>query len=177
QGEGEGDAEEQAVLHGEAAHPRRKPLAGDGMGSRVDPLDAPTLARARGLFSGGAHRSFLPHRSPWYPTQLPGDPWDRPARTTRGRTRALLRSVDRPARTVLDGSPGRRGLVDHRGGHRDVVELEGHLVAILEGPAEELQGFGGTRRLIGFRVHEDKARRDDRPSGRIRLVEIGRAHV
>src|SRR5262245_24326845 len=51
-------------------------------------------------------------------------------------------SVQRLAALVLDLLlPGRADQVDHGVGHRHVVELGGHLAAVLERPVEELEHF------------------------------------
>src|SRR6516225_3921514 len=64
--------------------------------------------------------------------------------------------------SALDlGSPGLLDLLDDAVRHRDVVEFLGHLVAVLEGPAEELDGFLRGRLVGPFLVHEDEGRRRD----------------
>src|ERR1700748_1909318 len=58
--------------------------------------------------------------------------------------RAEVRAGRRAARYCLALDLGRPGLLDqldHRVGHRDVVELFSHLVALLEGELEELERF------------------------------------
>ena len=48
-------------------------------------------------------------------------------------------------------------------GHRHVVQVVGHLVAVLVGPVEELQRVGGLRRLVLRLVHQDEGGAGDRP--------------
>src|SRR5882672_1343055 len=78
---------------------------------------------------------------------------------------------DRFAGRVLDlGLPCRLDELYHVTGHRNVVQLERHLLAALVGPAEELQDFLGLV-AVGLRfVHQDEGRSGDRPAVLARLV-------
>src|SRR5215831_14999770 len=66
---------------------------------------------------------------------------------------------DRGNRTIPPTPPPRK-----KGrGHRDVVELFGHLAAVLERPFEELDGFGGGGLIRRILVHQDEGRGGNRP--------------
>src|SRR5690606_32200645 len=95
QGEGEGDPEEEPVLDGEPAHTRGEPLAREDAGIRLGRGGNVRVARVRGVFSGGAHSSFLPHRGPWNRAR-PGGSRDPP-----GRTSAVAREAYLAAMTAL----------------------------------------------------------------------------
>src|SRR6478672_5005456 len=60
-------------------------------------------------------------------------------------------SKNRLARVVGDGLPRSLDLLHDRLGHRHVVELLGHLLAVLVGPVEELEHLAGRIRLLLFR--------------------------
>src|SRR3712207_3119602 len=76
----------------------------------------------------------------------------------------LLRE-DRLTRSVLDlALPRRAHLILQLGGKRHIIELDSHLVAVLERPVEELQGLGYLLRLLRILRNEDEGRSRDRPS-------------
>src|SRR5262245_37226070 len=59
----------------------------------------------------------------------------------------------RPARCVFHFvRPGLLDAVDDVLRHRDVIELLGHLVALVVGPGEELERLGGRRRILRLRA-------------------------
>ena len=60
--------------------------------------------------------------------------------------------------------------VDDIGGHRNVVELFGHLAAVLVGPREELECFAGRGRIRRLLVDQDPGRGRHRPGLVARLV-------
>src|SRR5262249_37507053 len=77
---------------------------------------------------------------------------------------SLVHGEDRLAGRVLDvAGPHLLDFVDDLVGHRDVVELLGHLVAALVGPGEELQRFGGSCRILRLLVHQDPRSSPHRP--------------
>src|ERR1700675_323403 len=58
------------------------------------------------------------------------------------------------------------GLLDQRHdviGHRHVIEVGRHLLAVLIAPIEELQGFGRRRDVGRNRLHQDEGRASNRP--------------
>src|SRR5262249_1369346 len=74
---------------------------------------------------------------------------------------SLVHGEDRLAGRVLDvAGPHLLNVVDDLVRHRDVVELLGHLVAVLVRPGEEFERFGGRCRI--FRLLVQKAPRTSR---------------
>src|SRR5262249_50203392 len=59
--------------------------------------------------------------------------------------------------------PGLLDAVDYVLRHRDVIELLGHLVALVVGPGEELERLGGRRRILRLLIEQDPSRRRHRP--------------
>src|SRR5258706_1500217 len=79
---------------------------------------------------------------------------------------AILVAVHGSAGAVLDPAPRALDQLHHRVGHRHVIELERHLVAVLERPVEELEHFLRVLRLRRAEVHQDERGAGDRPAAR-----------
>src|SRR5258708_31724229 len=63
----------------------------------------------------------------------------------------------RPPCGLLDlAFPGRFDLRHERGGQRDVVELGGLLLAVLQRPAEKLERRGRASRILRLFIHDDE---------------------
>src|SRR5258706_1210389 len=82
---------------------------------------------------------------------------------------------------ALDLVPARYEGLLHGLRKRHIVQAGGHLIAILVGPLEELQGFFRRRRVLRLLIDKDESRAGDRPCLCARLVcqkrteTIGRA--
>src|SRR5262245_25203203 len=135
--------------------------------------------RCTSLHGEQGHSARLSYRERRWPWRYRG---------RRRRSRRLLRSSSvgggdeqRLAARVLDlARPGLLDRADDLVRHRDIVEILGHLVALGVGPVEELEGLGGSGRILRLLVNQDKGRAGDRPSAGPRLVgedhaEAGRA--
>src|SRR6266516_5234537 len=80
------------------------------------------------------------------------------------RTNSTGRGVERLARCVFHfARPGLLDALDDVLRHRDVIEVLGHLAALVIGPGEELERLGGGRRILRLLVHEDPGWRRHRP--------------
>src|SRR5258708_1885311 len=86
-------------------------------------------------------------------------------------------SVDCLAGRVGHHLPRRLDFLHHRLGHRHVVELVGHLRAVLERPVEELEHFAAGLGLFLLRVHEDEGGARDRPALLADLVGQDHTHA
>src|SRR5262249_35976743 len=77
---------------------------------------------------------------------------------------SLVHGEDRLAGRVLDvAGPHLLDFVDDLVRHGDVVELLGHLVAVLVRPGEEFERFGGGCRILRLLVHQDPGSSRHRP--------------
>src|SRR5258706_1490986 len=75
----------------------------------------------------------------------------------------LVRSIHGLSGSVGDRLPCGTDLRDDRVGHRHVVELGGHALAVLEGPLEELEHFSRRIGLLLLRVDQDERGASDGP--------------
>src|SRR5579862_4424099 len=107
----------------------------------------PWVTWVRRRIGAGSAYGFLPPEGGTLPHRLLETPWGREL-------------LERPARALaLDvGRPGLLDLLDHGVGHRDVVEILGHLAALLERVLEELQRILGGRLVRRIFVDQDEGR-------------------
>src|SRR5262249_40265375 len=85
------------------------------------------------------------------------------AGATMSQQSSLTQSAHSVRQVLTAYSPPTLDAVDDVLRHRDVIELLGHLVALVVGPGEELERLGGRRRILRLLIEQDPSRRRHRP--------------